>query len=157
MKILILSVGKERQRAVREAVEDYLQRARPTFICEWAEVRQSRARDAAEIIRAKEEEGERLLARVPSGYRSIALDEHGATTRSTELAELLQRARLDAGAGLAFLIGGAFGLSPQVLRTSERSLSLSALTLPHSLALLVLAEQLYRAKTIIRGEPYHKA
>ena len=156
VKILVLSVGKERQRPIREAVEDYLRRARPTFECDWIEVRQHRASSESEAQRARDEEGERLLQRVPAGFRTIALDERGRMLDSPAFSTHLDNQRVASRSGVAFLIFCAFGHSAQLLQNVDEKLSLSPLTLPHSLALVVLAEQIYRAKTLIRGEPYHK-
>jgi 23S rRNA (pseudouridine1915-N3)-methyltransferase len=103
-----------------------------------------------------EEEGKRLLARVPAGAEVVALDRRGAAWSSERLARYLDELAIRASPGAAFLIGGAFGLSEEVLARASHRLSLSALTFPHELARLIMAEQLYRAGTILRGEPYHK-
>ena len=140
----------------RTVLADYLRRARPTFECDWIEVRQHRASSESEAQRARDEEGERLLQRVPAGFRTIALDERGRMLDSPAFSTHLDNQRVASRSGVAFLIGGAFGHSAQLLQNVDEKLSLSPLTLPHSLALVVLAEQIYRAKTLIRGEPYHK-
>jgi 23S rRNA (pseudouridine1915-N3)-methyltransferase len=103
----------------------------------------------------KRREGERLLERVPAGALLIACDERGDRLTSSEFAGLLVQAR-DAARDVAFIVGGAFGLDDAVRGAAARSLQLAPWTLPHELARLVLAEQLYRAGTIARGEPYHK-
>ena len=100
-------------------------------------------------------EGERLLERLPAGAMVLACDERGERLTSSEFAGLLVQAR-DAARDVAFIVGGAHGLDDTVRRAAARSLQLAPWTLPHELARLVLAEQLYRAGTIARGEPYHK-
>jgi 23S rRNA (pseudouridine1915-N3)-methyltransferase len=86
----------------------------------------------------------------------VAVDERGAAWSSEQLAAYLDSLGVQGKSGVAFLIGGPFGLSDDLRQASHRLLSLSAFTLPHELARLVLAEQIYRAGTIVRGEPYHK-
>lgn len=98
-----------------------------------------------------------LLARTPQGFESVALTRTGESWSSRKLSEYLQQLAVQARPGVAFLIGGAFGLGAAVLERASRQLSLSPMTLPHDLARLFLAEQLYRAGTIMRNEPYHKA
>ncbi|HEY3359868.1 MAG TPA: 23S rRNA (pseudouridine(1915)-N(3))-methyltransferase RlmH [Polyangia bacterium] len=140
MRLLVLCVGKVRERPLRESVAEYLDRLQhylPTELCE--------LRDA-----------EAALARVPERYLLCALDEHGAEWTSVELKRFVEGEMNHGRAGIAFLIGGAEGLPAPVLARAARKLSLSRLTLPHRLARLVLVEQLYRVATMIRGEPYHK-
>jgi 23S rRNA (pseudouridine1915-N3)-methyltransferase len=101
------------------------------------------------------EEGERLLALCRPREELVALDGEGKALSSAELAQRLGQAQRDA-ADLLFVIGGDEGLDPAVRRRARWTLSLSRMTLPHRLARLVLAEQLYRGFTLLRGEPYHK-
>lgn len=105
--------------------------------------------------RAIETEGERILAAVPAGCAMIALDEHGTAFATTDLARRLARWR-QSGRNIAFLIGGADGLAENVKKSSDAVWSLSPLTLPHGLARVVLAEQLYRASSILHNHPYHR-
>ena len=103
----------------------------------------------------KEREGIRLSEKVPERAQTVACDIGGKSLNSAEFAEFLQTAR-EQDRDLAFLIGGAFGLASSVTTRSTMRLSLAPWTLPHEIARLVLVEQLYRAGTIVRGEPYHK-
>lgn len=155
MKIMIVCVGRPRG-VLAPAIAEYETRARRYHTLEVAEVREQSARGRAprEVM---EEEGKRLLARVPAGHRLVALHRGGDRWSSERLADYLADLALEGAPGVSFAIGGAFGLSTAVLDRSSRLLSLSDLTLPHELARLVLAEQVYRAGTIARGEPYHKA
>ncbi len=107
------------------------------------------------IEKTKEVEGKALLSAISSKEYLIALDENGRKLNSIELAKFLQDL-LESRSEIVFLIGGAFGLSKEVLKKVHFKLSLSSLTMEHELALLVLMEQLYRAFTILSGEPYHK-
>ncbi|MBI4544020.1 MAG: 23S rRNA (pseudouridine(1915)-N(3))-methyltransferase RlmH [Gemmatimonadetes bacterium] len=156
MKLWVLAVGRP-GRPLVEAIAGYEERARRYWDFEGVTVREEKAargRPAREIRAA---EAERLMQRIPAGAQVMALTRDGEAWSSMRLAAYLQDLGSGGRSGVAFLIGGAFGLGESVLRRADRRLSLSAFTLPHDLARLVLAEQLYRAGTIVRGEPYHKA
>jgi 23S rRNA (pseudouridine1915-N3)-methyltransferase len=102
------------------------------------------------------QEGTELLRRIPEGLEVLALTRTGQGLTSRGLAEVLGEMATYGMPGAAFLVGGAYGLSSEVLARADRRFSLSRMTLPHELARLILVEQLYRAGTILRGEPYHK-
>ncbi len=104
----------------------------------------------------REKEGERILARLDRTATTIALTRGGKGMTSTGLARYLERCSLASIPEVAFVVGGAYGLGDEVIARAKITLSLSTMTLPHELARLVLGEQLYRAGTIRRGEPYHK-
>ncbi|MQA88818.1 MAG: 23S rRNA (pseudouridine(1915)-N(3))-methyltransferase RlmH [Gemmatimonas sp.] len=154
MKVTIVCVGRPR-RTLAEAIETYEGRVARYFDFETAEVKESpgRGRAAEQVVR---DEGERLLARVPPQHELIGLHRPGKAWSSEQLARHLAEAALRSAAGVSFVIGGAYGLSDEVLNRAGHLLSLSAMTLPHEMARLVLAEQIYRAGSINRGEPYHK-
>jgi 23S rRNA (pseudouridine1915-N3)-methyltransferase len=155
MKLALLAIGRVRG-PVSEAVADYEGRIRRYYTFESAEVKEEPARKAGDAERVREEEGKRLLARVGTGMEVVALHRGGVQWSSDRLSAYFDELALRASPGAAFLIGGAFGLSDDVLRRATHKLSISAFTLPHELARLVLTEQIYRAGTIARGEPYHK-
>ncbi len=134
-------------------IREYEQRAARYWRFESVEVRQGRGRSAAEILCR---EGDAILARLRPGFVKVATTRVGDGLSSTEMARWLGRLSRGPERGVHFLIGGAFGLDPTLRKACGLALSLSALTLPHDLARLVLAEQLYRAGTILRNEPYHK-
>ncbi len=153
MRIRLLAVGRDRSGLYAPAVEEYARRIARWVRFEVVEVPE--ARRLAGTPRAKEEEGEALLRRLGEGDRLVALDERGRELSSAELARRLA-GWLRGGRDLALAIGGADGLSDAVLGRAEERIALSRLTLAHRLARLVLAEQIYRAFTILRGEPYHR-
>lgn len=136
------------------AIEEYESRAGRYWPLAVHVVREEPARSASEAL-VREREGERLLARVAATDVVVACDEGGREFSSVRFAAWLGEHR-DGGRDASFIIGGAYGLSDAVRRRATLSLSLSPWTLPHEMARLVLAEQLYRAGTILRGEPYHK-
>lgn len=154
MRVVVVAVGKPREAALAAAITDYETRAARYWPLDVHEVREEPARGTSPDL-VRDREGERLLARVPAGAEVIACDAEGEAMPSDVFARWLQQRR-EAARSVALLIGGAFGLSASVRGRAKSRLSLAAWTLPHELARLVLAEQLYRAGTIIRGEPYHK-
>jgi 23S rRNA (pseudouridine1915-N3)-methyltransferase len=154
VRIAVVAVGKPRHDGLAAAIEDYERRAARYWRLDVREVREESARSApARYVR--EREGERLLA-AAAGAEIVACDAAGSQMTSEKFAAWLQRERERAGRDLAFVIGGAHGLWPALLDRAGIRLSFSRWTLPHELARLILAEQLYRAGTIARGEPYHK-
>ena len=139
MKLVVVAVGKMRDRHMAALCDDYVQRARRHVPVEIVEV----------------DDDDALARRLPARGELIALEPGGDAWTTEELAKHLEHQMLHGAQTIAFLIGGALGLPKDVVKRSARRLSLSNLTLPHRLARVVLCEQLYRAMTIIRGEPYH--
>ena len=152
MKIVVAVVGKARHATLAPVVRDYEARAARYWPVEVREVRDEASASPAE---ARKREGVRLLAAVPEGAHLVACDERGKAMTSAQFSGWLQRLREGAG-DVCFAIGGAHGLSDEVRAAARTTLALAPWTLPHELARAVLAEQLYRAGTIVRREPYHK-
>ena len=150
----ILAVGRVRQAALREACEEYCARASRYFKLQVVEVADSSrgGRTGADAMRA---EGTALLQKLPPGATVVALTREGEGEDSPAFADRIARWQRDAR-DVFFVIGGAGGLDQSVFDRANGRLSLSTWTLPHELARLVLLEQLYRAGTILKGEPYHK-
>lgn len=154
MEVLLVAVGRPRVAALASAIADYESRVARYFKFRSVEVRDAPpGRDEA---KAREEESAALAAAVPEGFELIALDPGGETWSSEELARFLGELAVYGSAGAAFVIGGPRGLSAALVGRATRCWALSRLTLPHELARLVVVEQLYRAGTILRGEPYHR-
>jgi 23S rRNA (pseudouridine1915-N3)-methyltransferase len=154
VKVTIVCVGFPKG-PIAEAIADYERRIPHYFGFEAIVVKETPHRGQP-VERVVAEEGERLLARVPDGAKVIALDRPGGPTGSEALSNRFRDAMVEGAPGFTFVIGGAYGLSRAVLDRSDEAMSLSTMTLPHELARLVLTEQIYRAGTIMRGEPYHK-
>lgn len=150
-----MAVGRVRG-PLEGAVSDYEERAGRYWKLEVAEVEAGAPGRAPEAARVMEAEAERLLSRIPERFHVLALTRVGKGVGSRDLARVLETQAVRSTPGVAFVLGGAFGLAPAVLERAQRRISLSPLTLPHEMARLVLAEQLYRAGTLLRGEPYHK-
>ena len=155
MRFIVAAVGKPRDRGLAAAIRDYETRARRYWPLDVCEVREEPARGATpDAVRARE--GARVLGCARPGARIVACDVGGDLMTSLEFADWVRQSRERATHDVVFVLGGAFGLSAEVRARAALRLSFSRWTLPHELARLVLAEQLYRAGTIIRGEPYHK-
>ncbi len=151
MKVTLVAVGRVRG-SLAEAVRDYELRAARYWKLQAIEV--DAGGGGGEADAALRAEQARILARIPERAELVALTRAGEPVASRAFASLLHEHALH-GRDVAFVIGGAFGLGEGILDRARR-LSLSPMTLPHELARLVLAEQLYRAGTLHRGEPYHK-
>ena len=154
MRLVLAVVGKARNPALGEAIRDYEVRAARYWPLDVHEVREERAAGIP-VEKVKEREGLRLSEKVPARAQTVACEIGGKALSSPEFAEFLRTAR-EQERDVAFLIGGAFGLASDVSKSSSMRLSLAPWTLPHEIARLVLVEQIYRAGTIVRGEPYHK-
>jgi len=158
MRIAIAAVGRMKAGPERELVARYLDRAaaggKPLALTgfEVAELAESRA--AAPAAR-KAEEARGLRAALPEGV-VIALDERGRSIGSEDFAARLARWRDEGRPAAGFLIGGADGLDPELVRAADLALSFSPMVWPHQLVRIMLAEQLYRATTILSGHPYHR-
>jgi len=154
MTLYVVAVGRLKDGALREACDNYITRVRRYVKLEVVEVRDGGRRDNRSAL-AREEEGKALLKAIPGTAQVVALTRLGKAESSSQFAGRLEGWR-DRGQDVAFIIGGAHGIDERVLRRANIQLSLSSWTLPHELARLTLLEQLYRACTILRGEPYHK-
>lgn len=159
MKIVILAAGRIKDGAEQAHLARYVSlfdaAARPLRLppLEIVEIAESRA---ANTFKRKQDEAATLIAKLPSGGRLAALDEKGDLTTSRAFAHYIQEAREDAVSTLAFAIGGPDGHGDVLLAQAENRISLGHITLPHALARIILAEQLYRALTILQGHPYHR-
>jgi 23S rRNA (pseudouridine1915-N3)-methyltransferase len=152
--IVVAVVGKARHAGMAAAIQEYETRAARYWPLEVHEVREEPTKSgSADLVR--EREGDRLLAKIPDGARIVTCELTGRRFTSEDFATWLQRER-ESARDVAFVIGGAIGLSAAVRERATLPLALAPWTLPHELARLVLAEQLYRAGTIVRREPYHK-
>lgn len=153
MKLLLWSIGKEHEPYIKPGVEDFTRRLTRYYPAEWSIIPPPKATLAPAALKKKE--GETILQLLSKDDYLVALDERGTQFSSEKLAQFIQTRANSSSKNLVFLIGGAFGLDESVLQRADHKWSLSQLTLPHMLVRLVLAEQLYRACTILRNEKYH--
>ncbi len=154
MRVRVIAVGTRMPSWVRNACDEYLTRLRGSLGVALTEIEPA-SRRAGGTPQAVSREGARLLAALLPADHVVALDERGRELTTRELASWLG-SRMQRGEDLSFLIGGPDGLAPEVLARSNYTLSLSRLTLPHALARVLLAEQLYRAHCILANHPYHR-
>lgn len=155
MQIHIIAVGDRMPAWVEEAYGEYAKRMPRECRLRLHEIPAGRRGKNADVARLARDEGARQLSAVPDGCRIVALDVAGRALDSNELAARLRR-QMETGRDLALLIGGPEGLSPECLAAAEERWSLSALTLAHPVVRVVVAEQLYRAWSIISHKPYHR-
>lgn len=159
MKITILTVGKIKEKYLRDAIAEYTKRLSKYCKPEIIEVADEKTPDNAsetveENIRTKE--GERLLKYVRDDAYVITLEINGKQLSSEELAEKIEKLGVQGTSHIMFIIGGSIGLGKEVLARSDYALSFSKMTFPHQLMRVILLEQVYRSYRIINGEPYHK-
>lgn len=151
MRILLLAVGRDRRGPTAELVETYLKR------CPWRidniEIPQRSQGDKDRRLR---DEAGKILQALPDNAAIVVLDERGEDLSSRALAEQIGRFRHDGRPTLAFIIGGADGLHPSLIEAADRRLAFGRAVWPHRLVRVMLAEQLYRASTILSGHPYHR-
>ena len=155
MEVKLITVGKTDVPWVKEGLDLYVSRLRHYVPFSLAEIPQLKNVSAFSQEQIKEKEGELILKQVAPGYTFILLDERGKQYRSVEWADWIQRQLSKGGKGLVFVVGGAYGFSQKVYERADGLVSLSKMTFSHQMVRTVFAEQLYRAFTIIRGEPYH--
>lgn len=156
MKLRLLCVGKIGEPFLKAGIDEYAGRIQRYFPLSTVELKEEQGggRDAEQRL-LREREGERLLAKIPPQAFTVVLDEGGQTMDSQGLASLLEKQMLHGTQELLWLIGGPYGLSEAVKGRADLLLSLSRFTFTHQMARLFLLEQIYRALTIIRNEPYH--
>jgi 23S rRNA (pseudouridine1915-N3)-methyltransferase len=159
VNISIVTVGKLKEKYLKQGIEEYLKRLTAYAKVEVFEVADEKAPEElseSEMLQVKQKEGERILAKVSQDTYVIALAINGKMQSSEELADRLDKLATYGKSKVAFIIGGSLGLSEEVLKRANEKLSFSKMTFPHQLMRLILVEQIYRAYRINRGEPYHK-
>jgi len=159
LNITIITVGKLREKYLKQGIDEYLKRLSAYAKMEIIELPDEKAPEILsenEMEQVKRKEGERILAKISPDAHVIALAIEGSMKTSEELASRLDHLATYGKSKIAFVIGGSLGLSKEVMQRSDEALSFSKMTFPHQLMRLILVEQVYRAYRINRGEPYHK-
>ena len=158
MKIKIYCIGKIKEQYLKDGINEYLKRISPYSNIEIVEVNDSKVKDnpnKADIEKGKNEEGERVLKIIKSDYL-IGLDMNKQEFTSEEFAVFLNKKMVEGGSNISFVIGGSYGLSDELKKRCNASISLSKLTFLHQMTRLILLEQIYRAFKILNNETYHK-
>lgn len=158
MKITIVTVGKIKEKYLTMGIAEFVKRLTPYCRLSIIEVDEERMPDnpsEAEKVKVLTKEGERMMKHVKDGTHLIVLDVVGTQASSEQLAEKIHNLGLCGKSDITFAIGGAFGLSPELLKNASERLSFSKMTFTHQMIRLLLVEQVYRAFKINRGEPYH--
>jgi len=155
MKIQCWSIGKNNESYVKEGVEDFTRRVSKYFPIEWTIIPMPKNAGMLSEMDLKKKEGETILDWLKKEDYLVVLDERGKMLGSEEVAAFIQTRANESVKNLVFLIGGAYGVDEAVLQRANMRWSLSKLVFPHQLVRLILAEQLYRACSILRNEKYH--
>lgn len=155
MKIVLCSVGKPHEAYVKAGIDDFTNRINKYFTAEWLLV--SPVKNGASLPESdlKKAEGKSLLPLLQPDDFLVLLDERGKQMTSPQLAQFIQQKANESSRRIVFLIGGAFGVDDVIMRRANLTLSFSLFVFPHMLVRLILAEQLYRACTILKNEKYH--
>ncbi|MBM7581120.1 23S rRNA (pseudouridine(1915)-N(3))-methyltransferase RlmH [Jeotgalibacillus terrae] len=159
MKIQIITVGKLKEKYLKQGIAEYVKRLGAYCNIEEIEVPDEKAPENlsdADMQIVKQKEGERILSKIAPDTHVITLEINGKQLTSEQLAKEIDKLATYGKSKIAFVIGGSLGLSDEVLKRSDFGLSFSKMTFPHQLMKLVLVEQVYRAYRINRNEPYHK-
>ena len=154
MKITLLVVGKTTDERLTSLISDYKQRLSHYVPFEFAVIPDLKNAKSLTVDQIKSAEGELILRALTPAMDVILLDEHGREYRSIEFADYLQK-KMSSGKDLTLVIGGPYGFSKEVYQRANGKLSLSQMTSSHQMIRLIAIEQIYRAMTILRGEPYH--
>ena len=152
MKIVITAIGKLKDDNIKSLIAEYVKRLPWTI--KIVEIEASTKSKNPEVLKLEEEKS--ILEKIPNGFFKIALDERGSLLSSEELARSLAKISTNQTGNIAFIIGGSDGLSENIRKSANLTISLGKMTYPHMLARLLLVEQLYRSWTIIEGKSYHK-
>ncbi|MGM0593302.1 MAG: 23S rRNA (pseudouridine(1915)-N(3))-methyltransferase RlmH [Pseudomonadota bacterium] len=155
MRLHLIAVGQRMPGWVEQGYDEYARRLPPECSLKLHEIPAGKRGKNADIVRLTRQEGERMQAVIPKGARVVGLEVKGRAWTTEQLSERLER-WMSEGRDVALLVGGPEGLEPGLSARADEQWSLSPLTLPHPLVRIVVAEQLYRAWSIIKGHPYHR-
>jgi 23S rRNA (pseudouridine1915-N3)-methyltransferase len=155
MKVALLLVGKTVNKHFVELIDDYASRLTHYVGFDIITIPELKNTKNLTAEQQKQQEGELILKQLQAGDHVVLLDEHGKELRSVEFSRLMEQRMQTVSKRMVFVIGGPYGFSPEVYAKANEKLSLSQMTFSHQMVRLIFVEQLYRAMTIMRGEPYH--
>ncbi|MBO4673131.1 MAG: 23S rRNA (pseudouridine(1915)-N(3))-methyltransferase RlmH [Bacteroidaceae bacterium] len=155
MKVSLILVGKTVNKHFVELIDDYAARVKHYVGFDIVTIPELKNTKSLSAEQQKQQEGELILKQLQAGDHVVLLDEHGKELRSVEFSKYMEQRMQTVSKRLVFVIGGPYGFSPDVYAKANEKLSLSKMTFSHQMVRLIFVEQLYRAMTIMRGEPYH--
>lgn len=155
MRATLLLVGKTVNKHFVELIDEYAGRVKHYMAFDITVIPELKNTKSLSAEQQKQQEGELILKQLQTGDHVVLLDEHGKEWRSVEFSRWMEQKMQTVGKRLVFIIGGPYGFSPEVYARANEKLSLSKMTFSHQMVRLIFVEQLYRAMTIMRGEPYH--
>ena len=155
MKVALVLVGKTVNKHFVELIDEYAGRVKHYIGFDIITIPELKNTKSLSVDQQKQQEGELILKQLQAGDHVVLLDEHGKEFRSVEFSSYMEQKMQTVNKRLVFVIGGPYGFSPDVYAKANEKISLSKMTFSHQMVRLIFVEQLYRAMTIIRGEPYH--
>ncbi len=155
MKIQLWSIGRDHDVSMKQAIEDFTKRLNNYFKTQWLIIAPPKQAAGAGEVLLKKKEAELILSKLTQDDYLVLLDEKGKLLSSPDVATFLEARAMESTKNIIFLIGGAYGVEDSIFKRANYTWSLSMLVFPHHLVRLILAEQLYRACTIIKNEKYH--
>ncbi len=155
MKIILCSIGKAHEEYIKPGTDDFTKRITNYFPAEWLLIPPVKNAASLPEKELKKEEAKQVMNTLQADDILILLDERGKQLTSPQLAQLIQQKANESARRIVFLTGGAFGVDETIFKRANHTISLSLLVFPHMLVRLMIAEQVYRACTILRGEKYH--
>ena len=159
MNITLITVGKIKEKYLRDAIDEYSKRLSRYCKLDIIELPDEKTPDNAsekEELQIKEKEGKNILSKIKENFYVIAMDLKGKHITSEEFSSLIDNLGVEGNSNITFVIGGSLGLSEEVIKRANYKLCFSKMTFPHQLFRVMLLEQIYRGYRIIKGEPYHK-
>ena len=155
MKVALVLVGKTVNKHFVELIDEYAGRVKHYIGFDIITIPELKNTKSLSVDQQKQQEGELILKQLQAGDHVVLLDEHGREYRSVEFSSYMEQKMQTVNKRLVFVIGGPYGFSPDVYGKANEKISLSKMTFSHQMVRLIFVEQLYRAMTIMRGEPYH--
>jgi 23S rRNA (pseudouridine1915-N3)-methyltransferase len=155
MKVALVLVGKTVNKHFVELIDEYAGRVKHYIGFDIITIPELKNTKSLSVDQQKQQEGELILKQLQAGDHVVLLDEHGKEFRSVEFSSYMEQKMQTVNKRLVFVIGGPYGFSPDVYGKANEKISLSKMTFSHQMVRLIFVEQLYRAMTIMRGEPYH--
>lgn len=155
MEITLLVIGKTDKSYLKEGIDIFINRLKRYITFNMVIIPDIKGRSKMPLLVQKEREGELIISKISPSHKVVLLDENGKMFSSQEFSKVIQKEMLSGVKGVTFVIGGPYGFSEAVYKRSDSKISLSRMTFSHQMVRLIFVEQIYRAMTILKNEPYH--